>query len=75
MSVQILIHVDMQTYANINIQLLHLSEGDMTISSRDQHCPVLFACLNKCFTSQSTAMVMSGHCLHFTGLLPNIRMS
>ena len=28
-----------------------------------------------CLTSQSTAMVMSGHCLHFKGLVPKIRMS
>ena len=32
-------------------------------------------CLTSCFTSQSKAKVMSGHCLHFMGLLPKVRMS
>ena len=27
----------------------------------------LFVCLNRCFTSQSTTMVMSGRCLHVMG--------
>ena len=27
----------------------------------------LFVCLNRCFTSHSIAMVMSGRCLHFMG--------
>ena len=35
----------------------------------------LFICLSWCFTSQSTAKVMSGRCLHFMGLLPKMRMS
>ena len=26
-----------------------------------------FVCLNRCFTFQSTAMVMLGRCLHFMG--------
>ena len=30
-------------------------------------------CLTSCLTSQSK--VMSGHCLHFMGLLPKVRMS
>ena len=32
-------------------------------------------CLTSCLTSQSKAKVMSGHCLHFMGLLPKVRMS
>ena len=31
--------------------------------------------LTSCLTSQSKAKVMSGHCLHFMGLLPKVRMS
>ena len=32
-------------------------------------------CLTSCLTSQSKAKVMSGHCLHFMGPLPKVRMS
>ena len=43
----------------------------------DHFCNLLawFVCLNWCFTSQSTAKVMLGCCLYFTGLLPKMRLS
>ena len=47
---------------------------NIKIRSRLSQRPALI-CSNLCIMSQSTAMVMSGRCLHFMGLLPNIRMS
>ena len=35
----------------------------------------LKACPSTCLNLQSKAKVMSGHCLHFMGLLPKVRIS
>ena len=50
--------------------------GPVSMKGWFQHyCKYVSLCLICCFTSQSTAMVMSGNCLHFMGLLLNIEMS
>ena len=52
---------------------LKRSTSQFLVSFESKNFVDINVCLNKCFTSQSTAIVMTGRCLHLMGLLPNIR--
>ena len=64
---QVLLVLDLQL---VEINLMEYLPHFLFLKSK-----IFFVCMNLYLTSQSTAKVMSGPCLHFMGLLPKMRMS
>ena len=65
-------------YIPLSIVLNLMTKLKLTVITTEiilRYFACLFVCLNWCFTSQSTAVVMTGRGHHFMGLLPNTRMS
>ena len=66
---------EMKNVHNATFPLVHVLHGTIAKSRIDENIYNVmsqlvesnFVCLNRCFTSQSKAMVMLGRCLHFMG--------